>query len=108
MNASLNRWIAAVAMGLATAANAPAAAPPAATPASDAHGVISDARAAPGEGVRPQSAGLALGGTHPSLISENGENALAANAPDPVIAWILAAGFLGVIVTRRTRASRSY
>jgi len=104
MNTSLNRWIAALAMGLATAANAPAAAPP-----TDLLDVISSAEAAPpDDSARLQPAGLVLDRTHASLASETGENSLAANGPDPVIAWILAAGFLGIIVVRRTRASQPY
>ncbi len=104
MNASINRWIAALAMGLATAANAPAAAPPAAS-----HEVISSAQAAPGaEQARVQPVGLAFDRTRATLTTEAGENSLAANGPDPVIAWILAAGFLGIVVLRRTRATRGY
>jgi len=100
----MNRWIAALAMGLATAANAPAAAPTAPT-----HDVISSAEAAPRQdGARMQPAGLVLDRSHASLTSESGSNSLAANGPDPVVAWILAAGFLGIIVIRRTRASQGY
>jgi hypothetical protein len=100
----MNRWIAALAMGLATAANAPAAAPPVAT-----HDVISSAAAAPREGgARVQAAGFVLDRSHASLTTESGGNALAANGPDPVIAWILAAGFLGIIVIRRTRTTQGY
>ena len=110
----MNRWIAALAMGLATAANAPAA-----PPTVDAHSVISSAQAAPdiissaqaapsGEGSRLEPAGLVFDRSRASLTTDDGENSLAASGPDPIVAWLLAAGFLGVIVTRRTRAARQY
>jgi len=110
----MNRWIAALAMGLATAANAPAAGPPA-----SAHDVISSARAAPevissaeaaprADGAHVQPAGLAFDRSRASLTTDDGENSLAASGPDPVVAWLLAAGFLGIVVTRRTRAARGY
>ncbi len=110
----MNRWIAALAMGLATAANAPAAPPDV-----DAHsviysaeaapGIISSAQAAPsGEGSRLQPAGLVFDRTRASLTTDGSDNALAASGPDPIVAWLLAAGFLGVIVLRRTRVSQPY
>ena len=110
----MNRWIAALAMGLATAANAPAAGPPAPahdviSSASAETAVISSAQAAPNaDGARMRNAGLVFDHSHASLTTEPGGNSLAASGPDPVVAWLLAAGFLGVIVTRRTRASRGY
>lgn len=95
-------------MGLATAANAPAATPPPSAHAG-AHGIVSTAEAAPrGNGTQVKSAGFVLDRSRASLSSEGQGASLASSGPDPLVAWMLAAGFLGIIVMRRTRASQAY
>ena len=105
----MNRWIAIMAMGLATAANAPAASPTDVAPPAASHAIVSSAEAAPrSDGARAQPAAFMLDRSHASFISETGENPLSPSGPDPIVAWILAAGFLAIIVVRRTRASQGY
>ena len=100
----MNRWIAILAMGLATAANAPAASPPTA-----AHDIVSSAAAAPpSTGLHAQPAGFVADRSRATFTSTGGENPLSPSGPDPVVAWILAAGFLGIIVMRRARAPQGY
>jgi hypothetical protein len=105
----MNRWIAALAMGLATAANAPAAGPPVDAQHVIGTDLVASAQAAPhGDGAHMQPAGLMLDQRQASLTTEDGQASLASSGPDPVFAWILAAGFLGIIVMRRTRGSQPY
>ena len=111
----MNRWIAALAMGLATAANAPAAAPSAfpqegasAVPARGGNGIVSSAEAAsPGSAAHAQPAGFVMD-RHASLTTADAGDSLASSGPDPVVAWMLAAGFLGIVVMRRTRDTQGY
>ena len=105
----MNRWIAALAMGLATAANAPAAAPPAIARDIIGTELVSTAQAAShADGARLQPAALSLDRRHASLSSRDDGASLASSGPDPVVAWILAAGFLAIVVMRRTRGPLPY
>src|SRR4051812_16325497 len=98
----MNRWIAALAMSLATAANAPAASPPAGYNVALHHaapsGPVGEAEAA-----TAHPAGYVMPSSSQAAIAAEAEQAgQPSPGPDPLVAWILAADFLGVIVLRRT------